>query len=148
MKCSYNPKELLGKTSGAACCPECGEIVLAGFAHPNYEEIYYYSLIRFVPDLRRMEPRNIGVILLNKQKIDYKLKNFDEIKYLQKWIDFFEEEIKGEQNALQPSKNSKKFLKYLNNLCENEIRVTEPCLYSSEENFDCIFKHLFKELVL
>ncbi len=38
-KCSYDPKEMAGAPIGMFHCPECGEMVLAGVDHPDYEEL-------------------------------------------------------------------------------------------------------------
>ena len=35
-KCSYDPKVLKGKPIGMFHCPECGEMVLAGIEHLDY----------------------------------------------------------------------------------------------------------------
>lgn len=38
-KCDYDPTPLLGEPIGMFHCPLCGEMVLAGFPHPDYEDI-------------------------------------------------------------------------------------------------------------
>jgi len=35
-KCSYDPSKLIGVPMGMFHCPECGEMVLAGYPHPDY----------------------------------------------------------------------------------------------------------------
>lgn len=37
MKCSHNPKETTGPI-GMYHCPDCGDMVLAGMEHPDYDE--------------------------------------------------------------------------------------------------------------
>lgn len=37
MKCLYDPREAAGAPLGMFHCPECGEMVLAGVAHPDYD---------------------------------------------------------------------------------------------------------------
>ena len=37
MKCNYKPEELINIPMGMFHCPECGEMVLTGAAHPDYE---------------------------------------------------------------------------------------------------------------
>jgi hypothetical protein len=39
MKCSHDPRELKGHPIGMYHCPECGEMVVAGIEHPNYDLI-------------------------------------------------------------------------------------------------------------
>lgn len=34
--CPYDPRELLGQPIGMLHCPLCGEMVVAGLAHPQY----------------------------------------------------------------------------------------------------------------
>lgn len=36
--CSYNP-ELVTGPIGMFHCPQCGEMVIAGYKHPNYDSI-------------------------------------------------------------------------------------------------------------
>lgn len=36
-KCPHDPLSLLGKPIGMYHCPECGEMVVAGEEHPDYE---------------------------------------------------------------------------------------------------------------
>jgi len=38
MKCTYDPKILKGKPIGMFHCPECGEMVVAGMDHPDYDD--------------------------------------------------------------------------------------------------------------
>jgi len=35
--CSHDPRELKGQPIGMYHCPECGEMVIAGIAHPDYD---------------------------------------------------------------------------------------------------------------
>jgi hypothetical protein len=37
MKCSYDPRELAGAPIGQFHCPNCGEMVIAGLPHPDYD---------------------------------------------------------------------------------------------------------------
>ena len=37
MKCSYDPSPLIGLPIGMFHCPECGEMVVAGIEHPDYD---------------------------------------------------------------------------------------------------------------
>ena len=39
MTCTYDPIPLLGAAIGMFHCPVCGEMVLAGMAHPDYSNI-------------------------------------------------------------------------------------------------------------
>jgi hypothetical protein len=37
-KCEFDPRSLAGMPIGMFHCPECGEMVVAGLQHPDYEE--------------------------------------------------------------------------------------------------------------
>jgi hypothetical protein len=39
MKCSHDPKETVGQI-GMYHCPDCGDMVLVGVDHPDYDECY------------------------------------------------------------------------------------------------------------
>jgi hypothetical protein len=36
-KCPYDPQELAGTPMGMLHCPECGEMIVAGMPHPDYD---------------------------------------------------------------------------------------------------------------
>ena len=40
MKCDYAPRKMAGFPVGMFHCPECGEMVIAGMAHPDYDLPY------------------------------------------------------------------------------------------------------------
>lgn len=39
-KCPFDPMTLKGEPLGMLHCPECGEMILAGVPHPDYEGFY------------------------------------------------------------------------------------------------------------
>lgn len=39
-KCTFKPEMYKETPIGMFHCPECGEIVVAGFPHPDYDKIY------------------------------------------------------------------------------------------------------------
>lgn len=47
--CPHDPKEFLGQPIGMYHCPVCGEMVIAGLEHPDYD------LLTTEPDPRRIE---------------------------------------------------------------------------------------------
>jgi len=100
------------------------------------EQPYLYQIIRYVPDLRRMEPQNIGVIVQGKDETKCRLwthfrpsgdkPNFD-FSNFRKWRNFFETEINGPQIKLfQPPRQSPKFLEYLQSRCKGNYILTRP----------------------
>jgi Protein of unknown function (DUF3037) len=98
---------------------------------------YVYSLIRFVPDLERMEPFNVGIILQSPGRIDFRMsphaaKRKDvNTAVIQKWRSFLEEEIRGEAVPfLQPPKQSPEFLRYLHGLCDQTVTISKPLFLS------------------
>lgn len=38
MLCTYDPEILKGEPIGMFHCPECGEMVVAGMEHPDYDD--------------------------------------------------------------------------------------------------------------
>jgi len=36
-KCKHDPRQYLGYPMGMYHCPECGEMVIAGLDHPDYD---------------------------------------------------------------------------------------------------------------
>ena len=40
MACTFDPKQLAGQSIGMFHCPACGQMVIAGIDHPNYDELY------------------------------------------------------------------------------------------------------------
>jgi hypothetical protein len=39
MQCQYDPKVMAGLPIGMFHCPDCGEMVLAGMDHPDYDNL-------------------------------------------------------------------------------------------------------------
>lgn len=117
---------------------------------------FRYALIRYIPDMARMEPINVGVILQGQGKIDFKLsphaakrKDID-TPVFQSWRAFFEQEIRGGAvPLLQPPKDSVQFLLYLAGLCEHTVLVTKPLALSvqQERSFEEELQTLYDRLV-
>jgi hypothetical protein len=117
---------------------------------------FRYSLIRFVPDLERMEPFNVGIILQGQGKLDFRLsphvakrKDVDTVIF-QKWRSFLEEEIRGEEVPyLQPPKLSREFLEYLARMCDQTMTISRPLYLSErpEEGFESVLQSLYDRLV-
>jgi hypothetical protein len=117
---------------------------------------YNYSLIRFVPNLARMEPQNVGVILRDERRIDYKLdanwarRGDADTPVVRSWKAFFEEEIRGERIPLfQPPKVSEEFFAYLSKLCNRTVRLSEMLQLRKPDDsqFDLVIEELFGDLV-
>ena len=117
----------------------------------------HYALIRFIPDIDRMEPVNFGVVLQGGGKIDFMLNpHFARRKgvqtpVFQRWRDFLTEEIRGEPMPLfQPRKDSVEFLSHLSSLCEQTVSISKPLFVAahSSESFEQILESLFTQLVL
>ena len=117
---------------------------------------FRYALIRFIPDMERMEPINVGVILQGQGSIDFKLsphtaKRTDvDTQVFQRWRAFLEEEIRGEAVPfLQPPKDSVQFLHYLSGLCEQTVLITKPLVLAAQpdESFGQVLESLYERLV-
>ena len=117
---------------------------------------YHYSLIRFVPDLDRVEPINVGLILQGGGRVDFKLyphatkrKEIDTLVF-NRWREFFKNEIAGDQLPLfQPDRGSVRFLEHLARLCSDTVVVARPLLWASTEvvEFDEVMNSLYRKLV-
>jgi hypothetical protein len=100
------------------------------------EQEYLYQIIRYIPDLRRMEPQNIGVLVQGESGVTCRLwthfrplgdkPDFDYSNF-RKWREFFELEVNGPQiNMFQPTRESPEFLEYLQSRCKGSYTVTRP----------------------
>jgi len=116
-----------------------------------------YALIRFVPNMARMEPINVGVILQGSSRLDLKFnahvskqKRVD-TDIFKKWRSFFEEEVTGTSVPLfQPPKDSPRFFEHLAKLCEDTMSLTPALIYQPQDacdSFDSILGRLYDELV-
>lgn len=126
------------------------------------ERPYLYQIIRYVPDLRRMEPQNIGVLVQGQSQLRYQLwthfrphfrpgdkkPDFDYLNF-RRWREFFEEEVYGPQIALfQPPRNSPEFLEYLQTRCGGNYVVTRPLHVTMRtEDIDEVTEYLYGTLV-
>lgn len=117
---------------------------------------YYYTLVRYVPDVQRMEPINVGVILQGRGQLDIrfsphaaKRKEID-TGVFQQWRQFLLEEVQGKPAPLfQPPKTSPKFLDYLGQLCDGAVLLSQPLLVSVDESrpFADMLAYLYQRLV-
>lgn len=122
------------------------------------ERPYLYQIIRYIPDLRRMEPQNIGVLVQGQSQLRYQLwthfrpgdkkPDFDFVNF-RKWREFFEEEVNGPQIALfQPPRHSTEFLEYLQSRCGGNYVVTRPLhVAMPTEDIDEVTEYLYGTLV-
>lgn len=122
------------------------------------ESAYLYQIIRYVPDLRRMEPKNIGVIVQGQSDLKLRLwthfrpgddkPDFDYANF-RKWREFFEEEVNGRQIALfQPPHHTREFLEYLQSRCGGNYVVTRPLNVTMRtEDIDEVTEYLYGTLV-
>ena len=118
---------------------------------------YRYALVRYVPDLARMEPINVGVLLQGQGRVALKLsphaaKRSDvDTAVFRRWRDFLSTEVDGEDVPLfRPGKHSSSFFHYLGQLCEGPILLSEPLVLrtAQERDFDEILQELMRDLVL
>lgn len=117
---------------------------------------YLYTLIRYVPDLDRMEPVNVGVILQGAGRIDVRLsphaakrKDID-TQVFGRWRQFFLDEVRGGPAPLfQPEKTSPRFLTYLQQLCEGAVILSRPLVLEvgTATTFDSALGDLYDRLV-
>jgi hypothetical protein len=122
------------------------------------EQLYLYQIIRYVPDLLRMEPMNIGVLVQSQTQVTCRMfarfqpgdkrPDFD-FKNFRRWREFFETEVNGPQIPLfQPSRTSPEFLEYLQSRCKGNYIVTRPLHVTMQtENIDEVAEYLYQTLV-
>jgi hypothetical protein len=122
------------------------------------ERPFLYQIIRYVADLRRMEPKNIGVIVQGQSDLKLRLwthfrpgddkPDFDYANF-RKWREFFEEEVNGPQIPLfQPPRYSPEFLEYLQSRCRGNYIVTRPLqLEVATEDIDEVTQSLYETIV-
>lgn len=122
------------------------------------ERPFLYQIIRYVPDLRRMEPKNIGVIVQGQSDLKLRLwkhfrpgddkPDFDYANF-KKWREFFEEEVNGPQIPLfQPPRHSPEFLEYLHSRCRGNYIVTRPLHIAMQiADIDEVAEYLYETLV-
>jgi hypothetical protein len=130
---------------------------------------FLYQLIRFIPDLERMEPRNLGVIVQGGGEIDVKLNRHatkwsdakGHAETVRKWFGYFEGEIKGfisgqtdilipiPIETLMPDRGSERFLDYLMKQATGQIRVSRPFVmeYRTEKPLNAVIDELYRKLV-
>ncbi len=119
-------------------------------------QTYFYSLIRYVPVMERMEPINVGVILQGEGLVDVRLsphaakrKEIDTLVF-GKWRQFFLEEIRGDPSPLfQPEKSTPQFLTYLGQLCEGPVILSRPLTLqiAAPRSFSDVLGDLYNRLV-
>lgn len=122
------------------------------------EVSYLYQIIRYVPDLERMEAQNIGIVVQGEgqtitklwkyfrpqgDRVDFDYSNF------RKWREFFEEEINGSQISMfQPERSSPEFLEYLQSRCRSNYLLTRPLsIVMGTDNMEEVRDYLYERLV-
>jgi Protein of unknown function (DUF3037) len=117
----------------------------------------HYSIIRYVPDVVRMEPINVGLLLTSAFGTQVRIyphsakrKGVDTLTFRQ-WRDFLLSEVEGPPVAsFQPNRSTPAFLSYLSTLCTAQVRLSAP-LYvqaSDQEARETIFEDLYRRLVV
>lgn len=120
------------------------------------QHFFRYQILRYIADLKRMEPENIGVIIQNSREASCRFRtqmgkrpDFDSDNY-RRWREFFETEINEPPvPVFQPPRGDIKFLEYLQQRCIGNYSLTRP-LELAMPSADLIEarNHLFKTLVL
>jgi len=119
---------------------------------------YLYQIIRYVPDLRRMEPQNIGILVQSQFGVTCRLWNhfrplgdrgdFDYANF-RKWREFFEAEINGRQiKMFQPQRESSEFLEYLQARCKGNYVLSRPLHVEMQtDKLEVVRDYLYETLV-
>lgn len=119
---------------------------------------FHVSLIQAIN--RRFETKNVGLVLLCENEIDYVLfsdkaaihsadvfGSTSAIKTLADYESFFKTEIKGKFiPGFMPERNTPDFLKYLHNLTsEHALKVSFPMV--NWVNYHATFEETFRNLI-
>ncbi len=95
---------------------------------------YRYQILRYTPDLRRMEPQNIGVIVQSDTagttcRFNSRFRigtEFDSANY-RAWREFFIAEIFAKDAGIyQPERTKVDFLEFLRSRCRGNYSLTAP----------------------
>ncbi len=117
---------------------------------------FRYQILRYIADLRRMEPENIGIIVQGAESTSCLFNthlgarpNFDFDNY-RRWREFFMAEIYDPTVPLfQFDRASVEFLQHLQKSCYGNYSLTNPLeLIMETGDVESAQKHLFKTLVL
>lgn len=122
------------------------------------KHFFRYQILRYIADLRRMEPENIGIIIQDARKVSCRFhthhnlhlrRGFDYENY-RRWREFFQDEINGPPVPIfQPERTSVEFLYYLQERCSGNYSLTRPLeLVMDTVNLETAENYLFTTLVL
>lgn len=94
---------------------------------------FRYQILRYVPDLLRHEPQNVGIIVQSEMGVSCRFigckertPGFDVDNY-RLWLEYFASEILGPPVPhFQPPKESREFFGYLRSRCRGNYNLTSP----------------------
>jgi hypothetical protein len=121
---------------------------------------FQYQILRYIPDLRRMEPRNFGVIVQGAGQTRFKIntrfaqKGFVDTEAFRQWKQFLVKEIDDEQteqlNLFRPAKDTPEFLNHLNRLLKGNVNLSKPLAaeYRHDVEIEAVLQDLFDSLVM
>lgn len=121
---------------------------------------FHYQILRYIPDLRRMEPRNFGVIVQGAGQTRFKIntrfaqKGFVDTEAFRQWKQFLVKEIDDEQteqlNLFRPAKDTPEFLDHLNRLFKGNFNLSKPLAaeYRRDVEIEAVLQELFDTLVM
>ncbi|MBM4386350.1 MAG: hypothetical protein FJ088_01345 [Deltaproteobacteria bacterium] len=121
---------------------------------------FYYQILRYIPDLNRMEPRNFGIVLQSSTETIYKIntrfaqRGFVDTEAFRKWKKFIDQEVSfDDTKQLQmfcPPKHTHDFLIHLQKLIQGNFNITKPLLteFHYERNINDVLIELFNDLVM
>lgn len=121
---------------------------------------FHYQILRYIPDLERMEPRNFGIVLQGSGQTKCRIntrfaqKGYVDTEAFRKWRQFIEQEITCEETEqLQmfcPPKGTPEFLEHLQSLIQGNFNITRPMgvEYRREIDIDAALNELFDSLVV
>lgn len=116
---------------------------------------YRYQILRYIADLRRMEPQNIGVVVQSDFAVSCRFNahfragsEFDSANF-RAWREFFRTEIFATAAGIyQPERTKIEFLEFLRGRCRGNYSLTAPLdLVMASAAIRDVEDHLFETLV-
>ena len=121
---------------------------------------FHYQILRYIPDLQRMEPRNFGVIVQGAGQTRFKIntrfaqKGFVDTEAFRRWRQFLGKEIDDEQteqlSLFRPAKDTPEFLTHLNQMIKGNFTLSRPMIteYRKTVKIDSVLEDLFMTVVM
>jgi len=121
---------------------------------------FYYQILRYIPDLQRMEPRNFGIVVQGTGQTKFRIntrfamRGFVDTEAFRSWRQFLEKEIGDEQteqlSLFRPAKDSPEFLDHLNQMIKGNFSLSRALVaeYRHDIGIEAVLQDLYDTLVM